>query len=146
MLDSHGAAAHAEGEERRREKEMKKEKKKKSKKSAPGTLAEFREGSDALTLDLSNGGAVAPKGTGRGALLRSIAIFLESSGFSKTLATFKSEAKLEVLFNARILSCFSIRIIGSSLLMSNSIWIYTEIAVHTVCLAVQKWRIQRSVG
>ncbi|XP_020092368.1 lisH domain-containing protein C1711.05 isoform X2 [Ananas comosus] len=96
MLDSHGAAAHAEGEERRREKEMKKEKKKKSKKSASGTLAEFREGSDALTLDLSNGGAVAPKGTGRGALLRSIAIFLESSGFSKTLATFKSEAKLEV--------------------------------------------------
>lgn len=136
MLGSHGAAAHAEGEERRREKEMKKGKKKKSKKSASGDLAEVRDGSDALTLDRSNGGAVAPKGTGRGALLRSIAVFLESSGFSKTFATLKSEAKLEVLFNTGILTCFYIRIICSSLLMSNSIWIYTEITVDTVCLDV----------
>ncbi|XP_010923659.1 uncharacterized protein [Elaeis guineensis] len=90
-----GVVAQEEGKERRKNTEAKKEKKKK--KRSLETLEEGLSGSKTLDLDRASKGGGAPlKGKGWEILLRSIAAFLESNGFSKTLSTFRSEAQLEM--------------------------------------------------
>ncbi|WOL08948.1 nucleolar and coiled-body phosphoprotein 1 [Canna indica] len=75
------AAVKEDGKERRKEKKEKKEKKKRS--------------SETLQLDRTDVGSVPRKGKGIDVLLRSIAAFLDSNGFSKTLSMLQSEAELE---------------------------------------------------
>lgn len=79
-----------ESQSAKKEKKEKKEKKKNSKKG----LFEVLGGSKEIIL---NGEDLSARGNGREVLLRSIAGFLESNGFKKTLAIFQSEAQLEVL-------------------------------------------------
>ncbi|XP_078177637.1 nucleolar/coiled-body phosphoprotein isoform X2 [Carex rostrata] len=70
----------------------KKEKKeKKEKKNSKKGSSEAVEGSKEIIL---NGGDLSARGKGREVLLRSIAGFLESNGFKKTLAVFQSEAQI----------------------------------------------------
>lgn len=72
----------------------KKEKKeKKNSKKGSSEAIEALEGSKEIIL---NGGDLSVRGKGREVLLRSIAGFLESNGFKKTLAVFQSEAQIEV--------------------------------------------------
>jgi hypothetical protein len=73
----------------------KKEKEKKEKKNSKKGSSEVLENSKEIIL---NGGDSSARGKGREVLLRSIAGFLESNGFKKTLAIFQSEAQLEVLW------------------------------------------------
>ncbi|XP_074583833.1 uncharacterized protein LOC141839882 [Curcuma longa] len=66
-------------------KESRKEKKERKKRSA-----------ETGQLDGANVGGMPREGLGRDALLRSIAAFLDSNGFSKTLSVLLSEAQLEM--------------------------------------------------
>ncbi|XP_042408405.1 nucleolar and coiled-body phosphoprotein 1-like [Zingiber officinale] len=80
MLQQNGAAmVKVDGKESRKEK---KERKKRS--------------SETSQLDGANVGRMPLEGLGRDALLRSIAAFLDSNGFSKTLSVLLSEAQLEM--------------------------------------------------
>lgn len=85
MLDSKASASI---ESKIKEKEMEKESKKKTKKSKSSKQSET----------LENGSVAPTKGRNWQMLLSSIAAFLESSGFHKTLAVFRSETQLEVWF------------------------------------------------
>ncbi|XP_008794470.2 suppressor protein SRP40-like isoform X1 [Phoenix dactylifera] len=98
MLESHtGVVAQEEGKERRKDTEAKKEKKRKKRRSSE-TLEGGPGGSETLDLDRASKGGGAPlKGKGKEILLQSIAAFLESNGFLKTLSAFRSEAQLEFL-------------------------------------------------
>lgn len=81
MLQQNGAVAvKLDGEECRKEK---KERKKRS--------------SETSQLDGANVGGMPREGLVRDALLRSIAAFLDSNGFSKTLSVLLSETQLEVI-------------------------------------------------
>ncbi|KAG1348225.1 suppressor protein SRP40 [Cocos nucifera] len=95
MVETHtSVTTQEEGKERRKDKEAKEEEKKKKKRSLETSADGVPE-----TLDIdrtSNGGGAARKGKGGEMLLRSIAAFLESNGFSKTLSAFQSEAQLEM--------------------------------------------------
>ncbi|KAG6497325.1 hypothetical protein ZIOFF_045224 [Zingiber officinale] len=80
MLQQNGASmVKVDGKESRKEK---KERKKRS--------------SEISRLDGANVGRMPLEGLGRDALLRSIAAFLDSNGFSKTLSVLLSEAQLEM--------------------------------------------------
>ncbi|RZR72280.1 hypothetical protein BHM03_00011849 [Ensete ventricosum] len=81
MLVSNSAVAAVEDSKARR-----KEKKERKKRS-----------SETLHLDGTEVGEGSRDGLGRDVLLRSIAAFLDSSGFSRTLSVFQSETQLEVL-------------------------------------------------
>ncbi|KAF3323118.1 nucleolar and coiled-body phosphoprotein 1 [Carex littledalei] len=67
-------------------------KEKKEKKNSKKGSSEALEGSKEIIL---NDGDLSARGKGREVLLRSIAGFLESNGFKKTLAVFQSEAQIE---------------------------------------------------
>ncbi|XP_020592418.1 suppressor protein SRP40 isoform X4 [Phalaenopsis equestris] len=87
------------------ENEGKKSKKKKSSKIPNG--GDHGSGLvETSALDRPSGHAISLKGKGRESLLRSIAAFLESSGFVKTLSVFRSEAQIEV--NNTGVSCFNL--------------------------------------
>ncbi|XP_020592421.1 suppressor protein SRP40 isoform X7 [Phalaenopsis equestris] len=87
------------------ENEGKKSKKKKSSKisNGGGHVSDLIE---TPALDRPSGDAISLKGKGRESLLRSIAAFLESSGFAKTLSVFRLEAQIEV--NNTGVSCFNL--------------------------------------
>lgn len=78
-------------------------KRKKKKSDAPEVV--FGQ-AEALAQDLPRVHSMSRNGRGREDLLRSIAAFLEGSGFSKTLSVFLSEAKIEV--NDRGGSCVNL--------------------------------------
>lgn len=81
MLAASSAVAAVEDSKTRR-----KEKKERKKRS-----------SETLHLDGTEVGEASRNGLGRDVLLRSIAAFLDGSGFSRTLSVFQSETRLEVL-------------------------------------------------